>query len=240
MRIIFRTSSHKHQKIKLKISPLNCLKNLKRVFKNTDITVVGDNIIKSQVEKYKKVAGKKNFIEINLKNNSKSLKYCIDLVLGFQKSKNFKKISNENELIYFVENDYLHCLNSKKNLIDAFNLNAHYVTLYDHPDRYNNVEKLIDFRQVLDNPSKKVLLGKYSHWVTAPSTTCTFAVKKKILLEDYSYFKKMCKRDIPRDHKIFTQLTNKGRLLISPIPSLSTHTEISTLAPLINWKKNKF
>lgn len=240
MRIIFRTSSHKHQKIKLKISPLDCLKNLKKVFKNTDITVVGDNIIKSQVEKYKKVVGKKNFIEINLKNNSKSLQYCIDLVLGFQKSKNFKKISNENELIYFVENDYLHCQNSKKNLIDAFNLNAHYVTLYDHPDRYNNVEKLIDFRQVLDNPSKKVLLGKYSHWVTAPSTTCTFAVKKKFLLEDYSYFKKMCKRDIPRDQKIFTQLTNKGRLLISPIPSLSTHIEISTLAPLINWKQNKF
>ena len=46
MRIIFRTSSHKHQKIKLKISPLECLKNLKKVFKNTDITVVGDNIIK--------------------------------------------------------------------------------------------------------------------------------------------------------------------------------------------------
>ena len=111
MRIIFRTSSHKHQKIKLKISPLNCLKNLKRVFKNTDITVVGDNIAKSQVENYNKIAGKKNFIEINLKNNSKSLKYCIDLVLGFQKSKNFKKISNENELVYFVENDYLHTIN---------------------------------------------------------------------------------------------------------------------------------
>jgi hypothetical protein len=65
-------------------------------------------------------------------------------------------------------------------------------------------------------------------------------VKKKILLEDYSYFKKMCKRDIPRDQKIFTQLTNKGRLLISPIPSLSTHIETSYLAPLINWKQNKF
>ena len=240
MRIIFRTSSHKHQKIKLKISPLDCLKNIKKAFKNTDITVVGDNIIKSQVEKYKKVVGKKNFIEINLKNNSKSLQYCIDLVLGFQKSKNFKKISNENELVYFVENDYLHTINSKKNLIDAFNLNIHYVSLYDHPDYYDNCKKFTDFRQALDNPEKKVLVGKYSHWVTASSTTCTFAVKKKILLEDYSYFKKMCKRDIPRDQKIFTQLTNKGRLLISPIPSLSTHIETSYLAPLINWKQNKF
>ena len=59
MRIIFRTSSHKHKKIKLKISPLDCLKNLKKVFNKTDITVVGDNIRKSQVEKYKKIVGKK-------------------------------------------------------------------------------------------------------------------------------------------------------------------------------------
>ena len=38
-----------------------------------------------QISKYKKIIGKKNFIEINLKNNSKSLKYSIDLVLRFSK-----------------------------------------------------------------------------------------------------------------------------------------------------------
>ena len=239
MRIIFRTSSHKQKKIKLKISPFDCLKNLKRIFKNTVITVIGDGLSAIQISKYKKIVGKKNFIEINLKNNSKSLKYSIDLVLGFQNSKNFKKISSENELIYFVENDYLHTIDSKKNLIDAFKLKVHYVSLYDHPDYYDNLKKLIDFRQVLDNPIKKVLLGKYRHWATTASTTCTFAVKKKTLMEDYEYFKKMCKRDIPRDNKIFTQLTNKGRLLIIPIPSLATHIETNYLAPLINWKLKK-
>ena len=239
MRIIFRTSSHKHKKKKLKISPLECLKNLKKIFKNTPITVVGDGLSISQIKSYKKIIGEKNFIEINLRNNSKSLKYCIDLVLGFQNSTNFKKIFSENELIYFVENDYLHTTGSKKNLIDAFNLNVQYVSLYDHPDYYDNLKKLIDFRQALDNPTKKVLLGRYRHWVTTASTTCTFAVKKKTLMEDYEYFKKMCKRDIPRDHKIFTQLTNKGRLLIIPVPSLATHIETNYLAPLINWKLKK-
>ena len=86
MRIIFRTSSHKHQKIKLKISPYDCLKNLKKMFKNTIITVVGDGLSSAQISNYKKIIGQNNFIEINLKNNSKSLKYCIDLALGFQKS----------------------------------------------------------------------------------------------------------------------------------------------------------
>ena len=87
----------------------------------------------------KKIIGEKNFIEINLRNNSKSLKYCIDLVLGFQNSTNFKKIFSENELIYFVENDYLHTTGSKKSR--AFNLNVHYVSLYDHPDYYDNLDK---------------------------------------------------------------------------------------------------
>ncbi len=239
MRIIFRTSSHKHQKIKLKISPFDCLKNLKKIFTKTIITVVGDGLSSTQISNYKKIIGDKNFIDINLKNNSKSFKYCIDLVLGFQHSNNFKKISNVNELIYFVENDYLHAANSKKNLIDAFNFNVHYVSLYDHPDYYDNSRNLIDFRQALDNPTKKVLLGKYCHWITAASTTCTFAVKKKTLMEDYEYFKKMCKHNVPRDQKIFTQLTNKGRLLITPIPSLSTHIEKNYLAPLVNWKLKK-
>ena len=102
MRIIFRTSSHQHKKIKLKISPFDCLKNLKKTFKKTIITVVGDGLSSAQISNYKKVIGKNNFIEINKKNNSKSLKYCIDLALGFQRSKNFKKISSANELIYFV------------------------------------------------------------------------------------------------------------------------------------------
>ena len=44
MRIIFRTSSHQHKKIKLKISPIDCLKNLKKIFKKTIITVVGDGL----------------------------------------------------------------------------------------------------------------------------------------------------------------------------------------------------
>ena len=84
-----------------------------------------------------------------------------------------------------------------------------------------------------------MLVGKYSNWITAVSTTCTFAAKKKTLMQDYKYFKKMCKRDVPRDHKIFTQLTNKGRLLITPIPSLSTHIETTYLAPLVNWNLKK-
>ncbi|OUV86860.1 MAG: hypothetical protein CBC96_04205 [Pelagibacteraceae bacterium TMED136] len=237
MRIIFRTSSHKQTKKKLKISAITCLKNLKKVFKNVIITVVGDGLSIKEIYQYKKIVGDNNFIEIDYKNNSKSLKFCIDLALDLKKSKKFKVIKSDKEQIYFVENDYIHLPGAKKNLIDAFNLKVHYVSLYDHPDNYDNLRKLIDFRQALDNKDKKVLIGKYSHWATTFSTTCTFAVKKGTLKNDYRFFEKMCKKDIPRDHKIFTQLTNRGRILVVPIPSLSTHIETNYLAPLIDWKK---
>ena len=62
MRIIFRTSSHQQKKIKLKISPFECLKNLKKNFKNILITVVGDGLSTFQISKYQKIVGKKNFI----------------------------------------------------------------------------------------------------------------------------------------------------------------------------------
>ena len=52
---------------------------------------------------------------------------------------------------------------------------------------------------------------------------------------DYGYFLKMCKRDIPRDHKIFKALTKSGRNLFTPIPSFSTHTDKKDLAPLRDW-----
>jgi hypothetical protein len=239
MKIIFRTSSDKNKKFKnrLNFTPLDCLKNLKKNFRDTDITLVGDFLTDTEIKNYEKVIGKKNLILINFKNNAKSFLFCINLALGIEKSDNFKIIKNENEIIYFVENDYIHLPESKKNLIDAFNLNAHYVSLYDHPDSYNNINSLVDFHQSLDNANKKVLLGRYRHWITARSTTCTFAVKKKTLLQDYIFFKKGCKRDIPRDYKIFSQLTGKGRILITALPALSTHNETLFLSPLINWKK---
>ena len=46
MRIIFRTSEHKQNKNKKKInfSPISALKNLSKIFKDTEIYVVCDNV----------------------------------------------------------------------------------------------------------------------------------------------------------------------------------------------------
>jgi len=240
MRIIFRTSEHKQNKNKKKInfSPISALKNLSKIFKDTEIYVVCDNVKESTIKKFSKIVKKKNIISINLKNNSECLKYCINLALGFEKNKFFSPMK-DNEIVYFVENDYIHLNNSKKVLLNAFELNAHYVSLYDHPDKYGkgSIKASIKhgYEQYFDNPDTKIILGDYCHYRVSVSTTCTFATKYKFLKDDYDYFLKMCKRSMPRDHKIFSALTKSGRIIVTPIPSFSTHTDKKDLAPLRNW-----
>jgi len=244
MKIIFRTSEHKRNffKKKIKFSDIEALKNLTRKFKNTEIYVVCDNVKKPTFKKISNFINKKNIFSINLNNNSKSLLYCINLALGIEKNSSFKPMK-KNEIIYFVENDYIHLDNSKHILINAFKFNAHYVSLYDHPDKYGKgsieFKEKRKYEQFFDNPETRVILGDFCHYKTSISTTCTFATKFKTLQEDYDYFVKMCKRDIPRDHKIFKALTKSGRNLLTPIPSFSTHTDKKDLAPLRDWFNRK-
>jgi hypothetical protein len=132
-------------------------------------------------------------------------------------------------IIYFLEDDYIHRPNWDKILIDGFTLPVEYVTLYDHGDKYQEMYK--DFMT-------KVLHTELSHWMPTPSTTNTFAVKFKTLKEDYIIQKKWSVGYEPSaDHAKFIELNQRGKNLISSIPGYSTHSHKDTLAPCIDWEK---
>jgi hypothetical protein len=66
-----------------------------------------------------------------------------------------------------------------------------------------------------------------------PSTCWSFVINKKTLDEDFdvhsSYY---------GDHDKFIWLgQNRNRIILSPIPSLSTHCVRNFMAPLIKWNK---
>lgn len=132
------------------------------------------------------------------------------------------------DIIYFLEDDYVHRLNWDKILMEGFELGADYVTLYDHADKYG--EYYSEFRT-------KVLHTQSSHWMATPSTTNTFAVKFSTLMKDFLVHHKYSTGVEPSaDHQKFIELSQNGRVLISSIPGYSTHCQADLLSPCIDWK----
>jgi hypothetical protein len=133
------------------------------------------------------------------------------------------------DIIYFLEDDYVHRPNWDKILLEAFTLPVSYVTLYDHNDKYG--EYYSEFRT-------KVFHTESSHWMATPSTTNTFATKYSTLLEDIKIHTKYSTGVEPSaDHYKFLELSQNGRVLISSLPGYSTHCQEHLLSPCIDWEK---
>jgi hypothetical protein len=133
-----------------------------------------------------------------------------------------------NDLIYFLENDYLHTDNWVEEIVTLFQTypqGLNYVSLYDHNDKY--------FLPMYDNLASKIFTTPTKHWRTTPSTCGSYIISKNIFIED---------EDIntggPGDHDKFLHLNStKNRFVLTPIPGLSTHCMEGLLSPTINWKK---
>jgi hypothetical protein len=123
---------------------------------------------------------------------------------------------------------------------------ADYVTLVDYPDKYRSntggagtcpwVNPLVRERGEI---TQLIFTGS-RHWKMTNSTTCTFATTPKVLKEDWEIWKQHCfatpEVRHPHDFECFIDLGRRHqRTLISPVPTLATHCELNTLAPLVDW-----
>ena len=138
------------------------------------------------------------------------------------------------DLIYFVEDDYLHFEEMLFEMISSYERIASQVNKdifmcpSDYPYLYMNNEKT------------NVLIGNKRHWRTINKTLCTFMTSKNLLEKHWDKFYKNC---IDR-HDPFEKYLNEiylEEICISPIKSLSIHlTNINSsygLSPLIDYKK---
>jgi len=135
-----------------------------------------------------------------------------------------------NDILYFCEDDYFHRPGWIEALRDGFaSTDADYVSLYDHPDKYTSYPDL----------KSQIFKGKACYWRTVPSTTHTFAVKLKTLLEDKETHIKYSdvSTNVNRDHQRFLHLGALGRKLVTAMPGFSTHVESNQLCPFIDWQK---
>lgn len=227
MRIIYRISDTGYNKIKPDyINNESCLANASEMFPFHEYgwSIIADNISEetnNMIQKYIP----RNFIDyVSVGHGAGTFNLALDEAL----------IYDDDEIIYFLENDYLHKPESDKILLEGFNVGYDYVALYDHPDKYMNGANpyVEDGGEVT-----RVMLSESCHWKITNSTTMTFAAKVKTLREDETILREYTSGSYPRDFEMFLALREKQHGLITPIPGYSTHGETAWLSPLTNWNK---
>ena len=257
--IIFRTNSNieiwdqnkkrifekdKIEYIKRSLNSLiKAVKNLKENYNsiNINIKIVDDNSTKGNLAVIKEILdkSKENFEIIN-HNHSEHLN-----VIKEQKSKDtFSNLSsllkcfeigkNDGEdLIYFIEDDYLHFRSSLEEMVGTYEriasqLNKDLIICpSDYPYLYMNNEKT------------NLLIGSKRHWRTINKSLCSFMTSKKILNQYWDNFYQNC-LDRHDPFEKYLNLIYEKEICISPIKSLSIHmTNINSsygLSPFINYK----
>ena len=142
--------------------------------------------------------------------------------------------NEETDLIYFVEDDYLHSLNSIVEMIFSYekfySLFSQEVILLpsDYPYLYSKDE------------NTKIYLGEKNHWRLVSESLVTFMTSKTLIDEYYSELEKMGIEWIDPWEKPLHNIY-KSHPCLSPIPSLAIHcaniNSVFGISPMINVKK---
>ena len=251
---IFKSNKEDYS-LKTLVSLINSIKNNKKIFKNIKVklTIIDHNSNKKVIEKFEKLLKKQVFkseilnLDINFykkkikKINQQGKKVTdnqISNMSNINQSLNIGK--NCDDLVYFVEDDYLH----KKDAIEEMILSYERISSQidrelimcpaDYPYLYNKIK------------NTKILLGNNYHWRSVEESLCTFLTSKKLINKHFKKFVSACEFEHYPFEKPFHDIYKK-ELCISPIPALAVHfTNINSiygLSPLIDyeklWKENK-
>ena len=144
---------------------------------------------------------------------------------------------DDDEIVYFCENDYIHREGSLMAATDAIALGADYFTLFDHPDKYISPENGGNPYCHGGAENTRLYRGNICHWKITNSTTMTFGSKVSTLKKDEEIIRKWTSGSHPHDFQMFLELGENKRTVISPIPSFATHGETAWLSPFIDWEK---
>ena len=218
-------------------------------FKNVSVnfTVVDHNSSQENLDKMRNLFNRKNikFNLINLdvdkfSNKIEKINEKKEVVTSNQIS-NMANIHQSllesvkaEDLIYFVEDDYLHSKDCLEEMIFAYERistqlgNELFLCPADYPYLYSKFE------------NTNIILGNKYHWRKIEETLCTFLSSKKMIQQYLKNIIKMCEFEHYPFEKPLHEIYKK-ELCISPIPSLAVHfTNINSifgLSPNVNWKR---
>jgi hypothetical protein len=232
MKIIYRISDTGYNKVKPDyINNENCLNNFCKVFIEElhNIHIIADNVSKETTEMICKYVNQSQITHVKIGHGAGTFNLALDMALKL----------DEDEIVYFVENDYVHLKDSPQILEEGFKLGAPYMTLYLHPDKF--IPPFAGGNPEVDQDGgyfSKMYRGETQLFGMFNSTTMTFAAKVKTLKEDEAILRKYTSGTHPDDFKMFLELRDKkGSALLCPLNTFSTHGETAWLAPLYKIKQ---
>jgi len=218
MKIIYRISDVGYKKTKPDyINNENCLKNALLTFPpyEYDWSIIADNISEETNNMIQKYISRDHIYYVSIGHGAGTFNLALDEALQ----------NPDDEIIYFLENDYLHKPGSDQIIKEGFSLGASFIALYDHPDKYLDPARGGNPYCEGGAEDTRVYLTDSCHWKITNSTTMTFASKVSTLKRVESIL------------RMFLELRENNELLITPIPGYSTHGETAWLSPLTDWSK---
>ena len=228
MRIIYRISDTGYSKVKPDyINNEKCLANAAKEFDDSIWSVIADNISPYTNDMIQKYLTRNCILYVEKGNGAATFNLALDEALTY----------DDDEIVYFLENDYLHKPGSQKIIQEAFELGASFVSLYDHPDKYIGPEQGGNPYCEGGAEDTRVYKTDSVHWKITNSTTMTFAAKVSTLKENEDILRKHTSGTHPNDFQMFLELREQNKLLITPIPGYATHGETAWLSPLTDWSK---
>tara|TARA_Y100000590_G_scaffold215012_1_gene243700 strand:+ start:958 stop:1944 length:987 start_codon:yes stop_codon:yes gene_type:complete len=224
-------------------SIIKAIKHLKENYNSikVDLRIVDDDSTKENLNILRNILdkSKENYEIVNHDNSEHKH------VIKEQKSKHtFSNLSsllkcfeigknNGEDLIYFIEDDYLHFKSSLDEMIGTYErissqINKDLIICpSDYPYLYMNNEKT------------NLLIGSKRHWRTINKSLCSFMTSKNILNKYWDNFYQNCLDRHDPFEKYLNQIYEK-EVCISPVKSLSIHmTNVNSsygLSPFINYK----
>ncbi len=221
------------------IRSINFLKN-KHPAVNVKTIIVDDNSSTENLNIIKKIIDRNNIEIINLdyskykkeiseQKNKETFANLASLLQSFEIGKDTGE-----DLIYFIEDDYLHFEPMLEEMVASYERIASQINkdIFMCPTDYPYL--------YMSNEKTNVLIGNKRHWRTIDRTLCTFLTSKNLLDKYWDNFYKNCLDRHDPFEKYLNEIYSK-EICISPLKSLSLHlTNINSsygLSPLIDYKK---
>ena len=202
--------------------------------------IIDDNSKDENLNRIKKLVDNKNIEIVSL--NHENYKTLIKDQKSNETFSNLASLMNSFEiakdkgedLIFFVEDDYLHFEPMLEEMVASYERIASqlkkdiFMCPSDYPYLYMNNEKT------------NILIGNKRHWRTINTTLCTFMTSKNLLNKYWQNFEKTCLDRNDPFEKYINEIYEK-EICVSPLKSLSLHlTNVNSsygLAPFIDYKK---